>query len=384
MDNNNTINVLHIASGDLWAGAEVQLFTLAKTLNSTQYVNVHVLLFNHGTLEEKLLECGVKTIVVDESKLNSIKIVLRLINTIHTIDPDLIHTHRIKENILGSFSALLTKTPSLRTVHGAPEYTTAWFNIPKRLIIFMDWFCGRYIQKRIVAVSADLSEILNKSFQSYKISVIENGIDVSSMASAANIAGSDIVIAGAGTDKALYKIGIAGRLVPVKRVDIFVKAAVDLLETHPELNLSFHIFGDGPLRSELEALVQLYNANKIIHFEGHCNNIKQELSHMDVLLITSDHEGLPMVLLEAMSLKIPVIAHAIGGIPIVLNQGESGVLISKQETSAYTDAILNLIKNPTIRKEYIKRAFERVTAFYSSEQNAYSYNEVYRSMYNKI
>lgn len=377
MNDNNTISVLHVASGDLWAGAEVQLFTMARALNNKQNIILNVVLFNHGMLEQKLLDCGIKVIVIDESKLNSIKIVLRLIYTINAIKPDLIHTHRIKENIIGGVSALITRTPSLRTVHGAPEHTIALFNIPKRILIFMDWFCGRYIQKRVVAVSADLAEILKKSFQPCNINVIENGIDVSSLVSATDHAGYDVGIT---DDKPVYKIGIAGRLVPVKRVDLFIKAAVYLFEKHPELSLSFHIFGDGPLRSELEALVQLNNASQAIHFEGHCNIIEQELGLMDILLITSDHEGLPMVLLEAMSLKIPVIAHAIGGIPVVLNQGESGVLISEQEASKYAKEILYLINNPDVRKEFGDRAFERVSRFYSSEQNACSYNKAYRSI----
>ena len=147
-----------------------------------------------------------------------------------------------------------------------------------------------------------------------------------------------------------FRIGIAGRLVPVKRVDLFIKAAVELFKTHPELSISFHIYGDGPLRTELVALNRKLNAERMIHFEGHCKNLQQELANLDILLITSDHEGLPMVLLEAMSLKTPAIAHAVGGIPTVLNQGECGVLVSEHQPSSYADAIFQLIKSPIIRK----------------------------------
>ena len=178
MNKSRTINVLHIASGDLWAGAEVQLFTLAKALNNKQGINISVVLLNHGTLEQKLLKNDINVIVLDESTLNGFQILWQLITVIREIKPDVIHTHRVKENILGSIAALFNNIPTVRTQHGAPEHKPAWFHIPKRLILFMDWFCGRFLQKKIIAVSEDLAGILQKSFPADKIKVIENGIDL--------------------------------------------------------------------------------------------------------------------------------------------------------------------------------------------------------------
>lgn len=373
MKENTIIKVLHVASGDLWAGAEVQLFTLAKTCKCQQDINIIVVLLNHGALEQRLIENGVNVIVLDESKLNGFQILLQLISVIRKIKPDVIHTHRIKENILGSMGALLNgNIPALRTSHGAPENKAAWHNIPKRFIIFMDWFCGRVLQKKIVAVSDDLAEILKESFSASNIKVIENGIDVVALTATVK---SDIESAGSS-----IRIGIAGRLVPVKRVDIFIEAAAGILRAHPELDISFHIFGEGPLRAELATLSQKLNAEKMICFEGHSENMQKELANLDILLITSDHEGLPMVLLEAMALKTPVIAHAIGGIPTVLKQGECGVLISEHQPLAYVDAIFQLIKNPEKRKNYCNKAFNQVTESYSSEQNAGAYKAVYRQL----
>ena len=127
---------MHVASGDLWAGAEVQLYTLAKTLHSQTDAIVSVVLFNHGTLEHKLRVAGIHVVVIDESALNGIQILLRLVRNIREQRPDVIHTHRIKENILGSIAAILCcNIPSLRTVHGAPEHNPAWWQFHKRLII---------------------------------------------------------------------------------------------------------------------------------------------------------------------------------------------------------------------------------------------------------
>lgn len=94
-----------------------------------------------------------------------------------------------------------------------------------------------------------------------------------------------------------------------------------LKKHYPELNIHFHIYGSGPLQETLATQVRENHADNYIHFEGHCDTIAQELQTLDTLLMTSDHEGLPMILLEAMSLKTPIIAHAVGGIPNLLDQG---------------------------------------------------------------
>jgi len=372
MNQSCIINVLHIASGDLWAGAEVQLYTLAKALNKRQDTNITVVLLNHGMLEKKLVENGVHVTVLDESKLNAFKILRRLITTIHKEKPDVIHTHRVKENILGSLAALVHNTPTVRTTHGAPEHKPAWQQIPKRLILFIDWFCGRFLQKKIIAVSDDLAEILNNDYPAEKIKVIENGIDLTSFTTRPKP-----VQPGFEDGNPTFRIGVAGRLVPVKRVDLFIETAAELLNTHPELNIIFKIIGDGPLRTELVALSRRLNTENNVMFEGHCDNIKEELASLDALLITSDHEGLPMILLEAMALETPVIAHAVGGIPAVLNHGECGLIISDQRATAYADAIMELISNIEVRREITQNALTRVTAAYSSNENATAYYKIY-------
>ena len=174
IDKTRPIRLLHIASGDLWAGAEVQLFTLAKALKNNTNTIVEIILLNHGILEEKLLSSGFNVIVLDETKLNSLIILWKIIRIIRKIEPDVIHTHRIKENILGCLAARLTgNIPTLRTSHGASEHTPSRRNLPKHIIRWLNFICGRYLQRAIIAVSEDLAEKLKTDFPSKKIHVIE-------------------------------------------------------------------------------------------------------------------------------------------------------------------------------------------------------------------
>ena len=376
MSVDDNIHVLHIASGDLWAGAEVQLYTLARAQHSPQGIRVSAALLNHGRLEQKLRQTGINVIVIDESKLNGFQILRQLIYSIRKIDPDVIHTHRIKENILGSIAARLNgNIPSLRTAHGAPEHSPAWYHIPKRLIHFLDWFCGRFLQRNIIAVSQDLATILEKDFPAHKIHIIENGIELKSLTPHDNQNDARPT-----NEQRFFRIGIAGRLVSVKRVDLFIRTARQFIDEHPELAVSFHIYGDGPLRGELESLNHELQTGKHVHFEGHTDEIHTKLQELDLLMMTSDHEGLPMVLLEAMALRLPVIAHAVGGISNLLDRGSCGVLVDDHSPTGYADAIYRLIEDNENRVNITKNALARLAEHYSAENNAAAYRKKYEEI----
>lgn len=370
------ISVLHIASGDLWAGAEVQLYTLVRALHITPHVTVKVALLNHGALERKLHEEGIEVFVFDEANLSGIQILRHIRHLILLQRPNIVHTHRIKENILGCIAGCLAgKVPSMRTIHGAPEHPASWWQLPKRAIQLLDRLTGKYIQRRIIAVSEDLANFLRQSFPPEKIYIIENGIDIDSLSD--HVAKSTFAI---DTRPGILKIGLAGRLVSVKRVDIFIKAACYMRDNYPSVNANFYIFGDGPLRAELEALSDALGMGSIIHFEGHRDDIIERLNDLDMLMLTSEHEGLPMILLEAMALKVPIIAHATGGIPVLLDDGSCGVLVRNHSPEGYAYEIHRLALSTSIPTELTDMAFERVRSHYSAERNARAYLSQYHEI----
>lgn len=366
-------NVLHIASGDLWAGAEVQLFTLAKALHNDLDIRVDVVLLNTGKLEHELRTAGISTIVLDESRHNSFSIFYQLLCTIRVLRPNIIHTHRLKENILGSIAGFLSgRIPSIRTVHGAPEHIPEGHQIHKRIIHWLDRFCGRFLQDRIISVSDDLAQSLRQEFPDNSIHVIENGIDLERFPRIDRNRH-----AGSSADSTPFRIGLAGRLVPVKRVDLFIETARHIQQNYPNLHASFHVFGDGPLRSELEILNHELKTDDIVHFDGHCDDIYEKLKAIDLLLMTSEHEGLPMTLLEAMATGIPVIAHAVGGIPRLLDNGTCGILVQDHSSTGYAREIHKLANNPDISSTITRNALIRVNKEYSSSRNARAYLQEY-------
>jgi glycosyltransferase involved in cell wall biosynthesis len=369
MKSHTPISIVHIASGDLWAGAEVQLYTLAKTLHSFENVTVRVILLNHGELEDRLREVGIEVVVLDESQLNGFQIFWQLRKLLYSWAPDVVHTHRIKENILGGLAARISgNIPSMRTVHGAPEHKPGWLKPHKRLYFILDRLVGRYLQRKIIAVSDDLAEKLQKNFPADKIHVIVNGIDVDSIKKQADSQEPLNKL-----EDRTYKIGLVGRLVPVKRIDLFIQIARYFRDHYQDVNAQFYIYGEGPLLNELIELRNELDVTDIVHFEGHCQNIHQKMANLDILVMPSDHEGLPMTLLEAMTLGIPVIAHAVGGIPKLLCGGACGALIRENNPAVYTEAIFNLLKSPQNTQDIINSAMENVSHNYNARKNADHY-----------
>jgi len=347
------------------------MYTLVTSLCALG-ATVCVIVLNHGTLEQKLRHAGIDVVVLDETKLNGFRILLKLIRVIREQRPDVIHTHRHKENILGSFAALATgNIPTLRTVHGMREKRPPALHLSKWAIFILNWITGRFLQKRIISVSEELATNLAKAFPSNKIRVIENGIDL------------DDIYRHVGRSKPkqqdhIFKIGMVGRLVPVKRVDVFIAAARYLQEQ----NVEFYVIGEGPLREELESLSIESGTEKIVQFLGRKDDILRHIQRLDVLVMTSDHEGLPMVLLEAMALQVPVIAHNTGGIPELLDQGACGILINNQDPPEYTRAAMHLKENPGLQAQIVEKALNRVTAKYSAKKNAQACLAEYTSLIN--
>lgn len=371
---NRPISVVHIASGDLWAGAEVLLYQLAKAQHKNARIQLRIVLLNHGILEKKLIATGIPVTVIDETKTGGLRILARLCSYLTTLSPDIVHTHRHKENILGGLAAAYcSKARSLRTVHGAPESHAAIMQVHKHLLSYADWLVGRLCQDRIVAVSAQLAERLVNQFLENKIRIIENGIDIDEL----RIAGAEPILLPGPPDA--INIALIGRLVPVKRVDIFIHVA-QVLKERNNRRYAFYVFGDGPLRTDIATLVDRMNLKGQVFMLGFRNNIAAYLSKMSFLLITSEHEGLPMNLLEALALKIPVISRAVGGIPTVLENGKCGVLVDGEDPRLYADAIEHSLADTARISTSVNNGYLRLTRQYAVDHTASQYFQLYLEM----
>jgi glycosyltransferase involved in cell wall biosynthesis len=365
---NRALRVLHVASGDLWAGAEVQAFTLMSHLKRIPETEVAAVLMNEFTLANKLRSSGVGVYVTDERKSGPLRILSSLRRVLHNWQPDVIHTHREKENILGCLgNGTCRNVPSVRTVHGGKEQSAQ--SIRHRLISYADRWCGRVLQERVIAVTQELAGKLADEFPAEKIVVIENGIDLETLKSQRTIAQFRAAEPNAS------HVGIAGRLVEVKRVDLFLEAAALLLRDYPERDWKFHIFGEGPMQRALEERAVRLQLGDRVMFHGHRHDITTCIGGLDALVICSDHEGMPMISLEAGALGVPTVAHAVGGLIDVVPKE---FLVVRHDSCGYRDGILRALRSDG-RAIATRRATETAARF-SAQRNA----ERVRALYEEV
>lgn len=363
------ITVTHIISGDLWAGAEVQVYNLCKALNGSDEVAVTAVVFNPGILHDKLVELGIPVTLADESSTGPIGIAKAIASHCRSQGTDIVHTHGFKENVLGIFGKELARVRySVRTVHGNPEHKLSWNRPHKWLVNRLDIWLGRTRQQAVIAVSSQLEEALQPLFPG-KVHKIFNFIDVQEL--------RNTWLPKPERQSSRIRLGIVGRLVPVKRIDLFLRTIHVL--TQEGINCKGIILGDGPLSDELKALAHSLGIEQLVEFRGFVNPVAEEMATLDALLMTSDHEGLPMVLLEALALGIPCIAHNTGGIPEVLNNGKCGYLVNSQCESAYANAVHDF-SNGNQRNTKSKNGKAHINKIFSLTSNAPLYKEIYKKL----
>ncbi|MET0357608.1 MAG: glycosyltransferase, partial [Cellvibrio sp.] len=347
---NRPLRVMHIISGDLWAGAESQAFTLLKHLNAN--TKLHVVVMNDGELLRRLQNLNISVTLLPESTLTSLKILTQLTSLIRNFKPDILHTHRQKENILGNIANVLAslpfkkRTPSVRTAHGAPEFAPKG---KQKIQVWIDHWIGKNLQQGVIAVSNDLGDKLKSIFPANKIFVIHNGVDSDTLFAEASY--TDFRI----KEPNHIHIGIIGRIEQVKRIDIFIEMA-NLLLKNKQLSapLKFHVIGDGSLRSAMEKKVSDLSLYEKVIFHGHRSDIGSCIKSLDAIVMCSDHEGTPMIALETLALGKPLVAHNVGGLKEILQNLEV-LLVSPNVPIEYANKLSQLLSNDSVKVHLDKK-----------------------------
>ena len=369
-----TMRICHVMTADLWAGAEVQLLTTASYLAEQPDVNLAAVLFNEGRLADELRQLDIDVAVIDETRHNAIDIVLFLTRFFVEHRIDLVHTHRYKDTVLGTIAAKLAGVPHvIRTMHGLREPMTGWNRFKFGVYETLDKMVMGWCADRVIAVSNRMTgALISNGYKSSLVTTIQNGIDLRSVASHRR---PEEMKREWGVDGASIVIGSAGRLDPVKGLDTFLRAARLVLDREP--GARFVIAGDGALERDLKALASRLGIEDACRFLGARHDIADVMSAMDVFVLPSLNEGMPMAVLEAMALAKPVVASKVGGLPEVIRHRESGVLVPPSDAQALAAACLELARDREWAARIGAEAKRAVEDEFSRERNGRALVDVY-------
>jgi glycosyltransferase involved in cell wall biosynthesis len=365
------ITVLHVFSGDLWAGAEKMIATLLKQLRKYPDIRILALSLNESTLAGVLRESGIETIVISENNHFFASLLIKTFSHIRGTKVDLIHAHGYKEDML---ALLVRQFIGVRwlvsTVHGLPEPSFIRYSNGNNVAFKrkVDYFILKHGFARVVAVSQDMKQnLVNKyGFNSTKVEMIHNGIDIPSLNNPRCPESSD------------FHIGTVGRLVSVKQYELFLDIA-DLV-TKQVKNVRFSILGDGPLKEELASKVKGLRLDNIVKFEVPRTDPSDFYESIDLYLNTSLHEGLPLSILEAMACGKPVVAPKVGGLPEIITHSEEGFLVESRSPKDFAEWCVKLIRNKELRTTMGQKASKTVSKSFCSDLMADSYHRLYQTL----
>jgi glycosyltransferase involved in cell wall biosynthesis len=370
------ISVCHVVGGGEWAGAEAQVATLVRGLSRSTGVTLHAIVFYDKRLARELRSAGVDVHVASVQDKSFSRLISECSQFVKSRKIQIVHSHCYKENLLALALSCVGKVPHLvRTEHGHPEPYSLVRNLKHWCVLAADRMAAKYTPERIISVSSDLAEYWKRHANPEKVMVLRNGVDLERTVSGFT---ADEAKQRLGIQRESFVVGIGARLEPIKRLDLFVSTAAYLAGRIP--NSKFIITGGGRQEQWLRQLVGDSGLRDRVILLGERNDMYDVLRAMDVLLMCSDHEGVPMVMLEAMTLGTTVVSRNVGGISEVIDHGSTGVLVSSGNPKALGDACMELFEKPDLRASLAQAARALICQKYSAEKNAESVLQVYRAI----
>jgi len=294
--------------------------------------------------------------------------VLGLARRIDRIKPDVVHAHLFGMTVAGAWAARRARVPCVATIHDR------YYLVEKRR---RGWMLARTgLDGRLIAVSEDVARTIRDT-SGLGARVIPNGVDVAAIRPDPAIRRVVRAELGAKDDEPI--LITVGRLERVKRHDILLEALARLRANGDPAKL--WIVGDGSEREATAAAARALGLGDAARLLGHRDDTPRLLAAADLFVLSSDSEGMPVSLLEAMAAGLPAVARAVGGVPEVVVDGETGLLIDSADPAVlagrFADALV-----PARRSAFGEAARRRAETHFSIEEMLAKHRALYAAVVN--
>ena len=263
-----------------------------------------------------------------------------MVQFVRRLTPDVVHTHMAKAGTIGRLAARICGVPLVvHTYHGHVFHS--YFGAAKtRVFLTIERALGLVTDRIIVVGDGQRDEIAGYGVAPPgKLESIRLGLELGPLLHAEAARGR--LRQELGIDASTPLVGIVARLVPIKAHEAFFDAAVRIREALPRVE--FLVVGDGERRQELETLVQRRGLSPAVRFLGWRRDMLNVYADLDVVALTSRNEGSPVALIEALAAGRPVVSTAVGGVPEVVINGDTGVTVPVADPRTLADAVLTLL-----------------------------------------
>jgi len=362
-----------ISTGGIY-GAERALLELAAYLSDQGWESRVVALEGHGAgpLAEMAAAQGLPAeAFVASGRLGLLPMASKLRWLLARYSDAILHAHGYKADILLSWMGAHRRRGCLATCHN-------WISETHKLKL-LEALDKRALRNfdHVVAVSAPIArELVRAGVSAQKVSVIANGISVPAVEEGRGVG----VRAEFGVPAGGKLIVQIGRLARSKRIDLLLQAVSKLpddLQTHVLL------VGQGEQREFLAQLAERYGLERRVHFCGYRGDIGRLLAEADLMALSSDREGLPIVILEAMATGCPIVTTRVGAIPDVLTDGHDAWIVPANDPNALRRAISEVLERPEVARSRAANARTRYFRLYSRDAMGAQYLQIYEDVWNR-
>jgi glycosyltransferase involved in cell wall biosynthesis len=317
-------------------------------------------------------ELGLEVDIIPERFRFDLRVIPSLREAIERRAPDIVLTHHVKSHFLMKMSRLWQKYVWVAFHHG---YTKTHFR--EHLYNRMDRLSLPTANRVITVCEAFARELASAGVRRERINVQHNSIRPEKLASAEE--------AQAIRNKFAVKEGeplvlAIGRLSSEKAHIDLLDAFHHLQTNNSELKAKLVIVGDGPERERLEAAARSLSINGHVYFAGQISEVKPYYAAAHLLALPSHSEGSPYVLLEAMAAGLPIVATAVGGVPEMVEDEESALLVPPRDSQKMAAAIARVLKDPELARRLARNASALIATRYSPETYVNSLVEIYRQL----
>lgn len=358
------MKVALVSAGEIYGGVERFVATYSAYLSQSKLGQPLVVLFSDGTLARELRAAGVPLVLAPAGGKYDPRLVSWLSRLLKSEQVSVLHAHGYKAGVIGGIAARLAGVPAVKTEHGAMEPFTGLAAAKMRANLLIDsLLTGRCFEETVYITSDLLSKKRVGGRRGAR--VIPNGM-----------APLDRARLSAGRANAGYRVGIVGRLSPVKGHDVLFEA-MRLLRHKDRVRLD--VFGTGPLEADLRRLAAALGPDTVA-FHGFVSDVLPTMASLDCLAMPSRNEGLPYTLLEAMHLGLPIVASRVGGMKEILSDGKTALLFEAGDAAALAAHLDALASDAALGARLGESARTRAREGYGIDTMADAYAKLYREV----
>ena len=359
------MKILHINTEKTWRGGEQQLLNLLQGLKKRNIIS-HLACQPGSALEERAKNAGIEVFAIAMHGEVDLLASFRLRRLITRFSYDILHSHTSHAHTLAFFASFGTKNRLLvsRRVD---------FSIFRHSFLHLSGFKYRYLADYYIAISRKIKDVLvSDGIPEQRIFVVHSGINPERFVASPK----DPLIDEFNIRKDERIVVNVAHLAGHKGQKYFVRAVPLVLAKIPTAR--FFIVGGGELMPELQSLAASLGLKQKLIFTGFRRDVGSFYQMADLFVMSSVQEGLGTAVIDALALGKPVVATHAGGIPEIIQDGESGRLVASADPTALAEGIIELLANPEPAKQMGKRGQEVIRKNFSIDSMVDKNIDVYR------